>query len=411
MQPRAVITGIGLATAVGNGVREYWSALTHSHSGIDHISLFDTSELTVKIGGEVKGLDLGRYVPPQRSRKMPRAAKFAVASAKMALEDAGLEVTEENSHEIDLYLGVACPDIQTFARVIGRRLRRGFRAVDPNAVAVVVTAAPAGCVSIELGISGETMTFSTGCSSATNAIGHALRKIRSGAGKVVLVGGADCGVQADLLASYANAGSLSTRKGDPRAACRPFEANRDGHVLSEASGILLVEEYEHAKARGARVYAELTGYGVSSDPYSMFAINPDVRHSARCIGNVLTDARLRPEGIDYYCAHGSAARATDARETRMLKAALGEHAYRISASSVKSMTGHPFGASGALQTAACALAIHEKVVPPTINYEEPDPECDLDYIPNEAREGRVDTALTYALGMGGNNAALALAAC
>jgi len=411
MHPRAVITGIGLATAVGNGVRDYWDALTAGLSGISSITLFDSSELAVKIAGEISGLDLKRYISPQRSRKMPRAAKFAFASARMALEDAGLEISEDNSGKIDLFMGVACPDIKTFARVIGRRLRRGYKSVDPNAVAIVVTAAPAGCVSVELGISGETMTFSTGCSSSTNAIGHALRKIRSGAGKVILAGGSDCGVQADLLASYANAGALSTRKGDPRAACRPFEASRDGHVISEAAGILVVEEYEHAKARGARVYAELAGYGTSSDAYSMFGVSPDVRHSARCIGNALSDARVGPEQIDYYCAHGSAARSTDTRETRMLKVALGEHAYRTPISSVKSMTGHPFGASGALQTAACALAIKEKAVPPTINYDEPDPECDLDYIPNEAREDRIDVALTYALGMGGNNAALALSAC
>ncbi len=411
MHLRAVITGIGLVTAVGNGVREYWDALTAGRSGIDRITLFDTSELAVQIAGEIKDLDLSRYISPQNSRKMPRAAKFAIASARMALEDAGLEISENNSHEIDLFLGVACPDIQTFARVIGRRIRRGYRSVDPRAVAIVVTAAPAGCVSVELGISGETMTFSTGCSSSTNAIGHALRKIRSGAGKIILAGGADCGVQADLLASYANAGSLSTRKGDPQAACRPFEASRDGHVISEAAGILVVEEYECAKARGAGIYAELMGYGTSSDAYSMFAVSPDVKRSARCIVNALSDARLCPERIDYYCAHGSAARSTDARETRMLKAAMGEHAYRTQVSSVKSMTGHPFGASGALQTAACALAIRNKAIPPTINYDEPDPECDLDYVPNEAREDRVDAALTYALGMGGNNAALALAAC
>jgi 3-oxoacyl-[acyl-carrier-protein] synthase II len=411
MHLRAVITGIGLTTAVGNGVRDYWSALTASRSGIDSITLFDTSELTVQIGGEIRGLDLKRYIPPKRSRRMPRAAKFAVASAKMALEDAGIEISEDNSHETDLFLGVACPDLQTYARIVKRRLSRGYRSVDPSAAAIVVTAAPAGCVSIELGIFGETMTFSTGCSSATNAIGHALRKIRSGAGKVILAGGADSGLQADMLASYANAGALSTRKGDPRAACRPFEANRDGQVLSEAAGILVIEEYEHAKARGARIYAELAGYGTSSDSYSMFGVNPDAKHSARSITNALSDGRLRPDMIDYYCAHGSATRATDARETRMLKTALGEHAYRTPASSVKSMTGHPFGASGALQTAACALAIREKVVPPTINYDEPDPECDLDYVPNEAREDRVGAALTYAMGVGGNNAALALAAC
>ena len=365
----------------------------------------------MQIGGEVKDLDVSCYVPPARSRKMPRAAKFAVVAAWMALEDSGLEITEENRHEIDLFLGVACPDIHTFTRVIERRVRRGRDYVDPTVVATAVTTAPTGYVSVELGLAGETPTFSTGCSSATNAIGHAFRKIRSGAGKIAFAGGADAGVQQELVAAYAKANALSTRNGDPQSACRPFEANRDGHVLSEAAGVLVLEEHEHARARDARIYAEVVGYGASSDCHSMLEVSGDERNSSRCIDKTLRDAGLATDAVDYFCAHGSAARDTDVRETRMLKRSLGEHAYRTQVSSIKSMTGHPFGASGGLQAAACALAIQRGAIPPTINYDEPDPECDLDYVPNEARETKARTALAYSLGMGGNNAALAFTAC
>jgi 3-oxoacyl-[acyl-carrier-protein] synthase II len=411
MNPRAVITGIGLVTPIGNGVEEYWNALTAGMSGIGPITLFDTTGCAVTIGGEIKNLDFSKYIPPELSRKMSRTSKLAVVAARMALGDSGLQITDENRELIDVFMGVACPDLDTLAQNMVRRHERGERGVTPLMPAIAVTAAPTGNVSIMLGISGETTTLSTGCSSSTNAIGHALRKIRSGASQVIFAGGADVGVQADLIAAYANAKSLSVRNNDPKHACRPFEENRDGHVLSEAAGMLVLEELEHARRRGAKVYAEVVGYGTSSDCHSMVTVSENVNNASRCIELALRDAGRDPEKVGYYCAHGSAARLTDRRETNMLKRALGDRAYRVSVSSIKSMTGHPFGASGVLQAATCALAIKRKVVPPTINYEEPDPECDLDYVPNEAREEKVDTALAYSLGMGGNNAALAVAPC
>jgi 3-oxoacyl-[acyl-carrier-protein] synthase II len=251
---------------------------------------------------------------------------------------------------------------------------------------------------------------STACSSGANAIGHALRKIQSGESRVILAGGSDAGVQADLLSAYANARVLSSRNDQPRCASRPFEARRDGHVLSEAAAVVVVEDLEHARRRDARVYAELVGYGTTSDAHSMAAVCEDVSSASRAIGTALKRAGRNREEVGLYCAHGSSSPATDRRETRMLKSALGEHAYRVPVSGIKSMTGHPFGASGALQAATCALAINRGEIPPTINYDEPDPDCDLDYVPNEARQENVDLALCYSLGMG-NNAALALAAC
>ena len=410
MRPRAVITGIGLVTPIGNGVEEYWAALTAGKSGVGPITLFDTSGYAVRIGGEVKDLDFSKYVAPTLSRKMSRASKLAVVAAKMAIEDAGLGITDQNREAIDIYLGVASMDFNTLGENMHRLRQRGPAAFSPLAPAISVAAAPAGNIAITLGVSGETMTVTTGCSSSNNAIGQAFRRIRSGESKVILAGGTDTSVQPDLIAAYSNAGALSKLNEEPTHACRPFDARRDGHVVSEAAGILILEEYEEAKARGARIYAEVVGYGTSTDCHSMFTVSENVEHAARSIQKALCGAERGPEKLGYYCAHGTAARNTDMRETNMLKKALGRQAYQVPVSSVKSMTGHPFGAAGVLQTSACALAIHHQAVPPTINYEEPDPDCDLDYVPNEARDRKVDMAMSYCLGMGGNNAAVALVA-
>jgi 3-oxoacyl-[acyl-carrier-protein] synthase II len=410
MHPRAVITGIGVVSPVGNGVDAYWKALTEGQSGIGPITLFDTTGCSVRIGGEVRNLNFADYMPPEASRKMSRASKLAVVAAKMARDDSGLVIDDRNRELVDVFLGVACMDFETLATNMVRRHERGDQACSPLSPAMSVTAAPAGNVSIALGIRGEVTTLSTACSSSMNALGHALRKIRSGASQVIFAGGADAGVQGDLIAAFANGRTLSTRNHDPEHASRPFEAHRDGHVLSEAAGVMVMEEYEHARRRDAHVYAEVVGYGTSYDCHSMSEVHADETQAARCIRNALADARRAPEDLSFYCAHGTASPVTDARETRMLKRALGDHAYQVPVSGIKSMTGHPFGAAGAIQTITCALAIRRRAVPPTINYEEPDPACDLDYVPNQARERKVGLAMGYSLGMG-NNAALALAAC
>ncbi len=409
MQPRAVITGIGVVSPVGNGVDEYWKALTAGKSGIGPITLFDTTGHSVRIAGEVRNLDFGRYIPPQLMKRMSRASQLAVVAAKMAIEDSGLQITDANRREVDVYLGVASMDFNMVAENMAKMMERGPQGVSPLAPAMSVPAAPVGNISIALGVSGETMTFTTGCSSSNNAIGQAYRKIRSGASKIILAGGTDTSVQPGLVAAYANARALSTVNEDPERACRPFDARRDGHVVSEAAGILILEEYEQARDRGASIYAEVVGYGTSTDAHSMFKICDDVEHASRSVQKALSESGKDPGKLGYYAAHGTAARSTDMRETNMLKRALGRDAYRLPVSSIKSMTGHPFGASGVLQTAAGALSIRHQAVPPTINYEEPDPDCDLDYVPNEARDQKVDMAMSYCLGMGGNNAAVCLA--
>jgi len=410
MNRRIVITGIGLVTSVGSGVRKFWHGLVAGRSGIGPITRFDTTGCAVHIGGEVKDLDIDDFVPREQAKRMSLASVYAITAAKMAVQDSGLEITEANHDAIDISLGTACPDLDMIGRSVIRRYRKGLQAAHPFMPPVAIPSAPAGNVSIALGVRGETMTISTACSSSLNAIGHAFRKIRSGDSRVILAGGTDIGVQVDVIASFSIAGGLSTKNGDPSSACRPFEANRDGHVLSDAAGILVLEDYENARQRRARVYAEIVGYGVSSDGHSMSEVCADERSAAKCIERAIRDAGRDPEQVDFYCAHGTAARTTDARETRMLKRALGHHAYRVPVSGIKSMTGHPFGAAGVMQASVCALALRTQVVPPTMNYEDPDPECDLDYVPNEARESRVGTAMTYSLGMG-NNAALLMATC
>ena len=399
-----------MVTPIGNGVESYWNSLLNGRSGIGPITLFDTGGSAVKIGGEVRNLDFSEHISPEDSRKMSRASKLAVVAAQMAREDSAIDLDAAGRDRVDVFMGVACMDFDTLAKDISRRVRNPDRRHSPLLAARSVVSAPAGNVSVSLGLRGEVTTVSTACSSSTNALGQALRRIRSGESKVIFAGGTDAGVQADLVASFACGGSLSTRNADPQGASRPFDAGRDGHVVSEAAAVLVLEDYEHARARGARIYAEVVGYGASNDAHSMYEVCPDETVAAECVKRTLADSGRNVGQVDFYCAHGSSSPLTDARETRMLKRALGNHAYSVPISGIKSMIGHPFGASGAVQAASCALAVSRGEIPPTINYESPDPECDLDYVPNQAREGPVRLAMCYSLGMG-NNATLALAAC
>jgi len=408
---RVVITGIGVVSPIGNGVHEYWDSLTSGKSGIGMITHFDASEFSCKIGGEVKDLNFDDYIAPERSRKMSRTSKLAVVAAKMSLGDSGLVLSEEEACSAGLVLGVASGDATVFSDNVIRRFRRGEKGPSPIWPALAVTTAPTGNVAIELGISGEVITISTGCSSSTNAIGHAYRKIKFGLSDIVFAGGSEVALQEDFLVGYSKANALSRRNEDPLKASRPFDRDRDGQVLSEAAGFFVLEEYERAKLRGAKIYGEIVGYGISNDSVSMLTVSDDVKHAARSLQMALNESETTRDRVDYYCAHGSSGPKTDTRETNMLKSVFKKKAYRTPISSVKSMTGHPFGAAGVLQASACALSIKNHAVPPTINYETPDPECDLDYIPNEARSSDVELAMSYSLGAGGNNASLLFAAC
>ncbi|MHC4874698.1 MAG: beta-ketoacyl-[acyl-carrier-protein] synthase family protein [Planctomycetota bacterium] len=390
MTRRVVITGIGLSTPIGSDKNKYWDNLINGRSGISTIKRFDATALPSQIGGEVTDADFDKYIPAPLARKMSRTSKLAVVAAKQALTDSALELTDEIRENAGILLGVASADAPTFASNVIRRFKKGSKGSSPIWPGLAVVTAPTGNVAISLGIEGEAITISTGCSSSTNAIGHAYRKIKFGMSDLIFSGGSDVAVQEDFLAGYGNANSLSRRNDSPEEACRPFERDRDGQVLGEGAGILVLEEYEHARKRNAHIYAEIVGYGSTNDAQSMLMVSESHKQAARSISNAIKESNMSGEKIGYYCAHGSSSIKTDVRETRTLKEVLKKSAYRLPISSIKSMVGHPFGASGALQTATCAMTIDKKTIPPTINYENPAPDCDLDYVPNEARRKKVD---------------------
>lgn len=336
---------------------------------------------------------------------------MAVAAARMALEDSGLTITDENKEDLAVFLGSSSNAIDVVEEQAERLRNIGPHGVSPFAVASCYPGAPASNVAIELGLNGETFTISTGCTSSTNAIGLAFRSIRSGQYDAAIAGGVDAPVTPLMMSAFGNAGYLSKRNANPSKASRPFDRNRDGYVLSEAAGILMLEEYASAARREAFTYAEIAGYGSTSDGYSVLRVEPTGKRAASAIEKALKDAHVNKTDVDYFNAHGSSSVVSDSRETKVIKRVFGEHSERLQVSSIKSMIGQPIGASGAIQTATCATATKEGAIPPTMNYEERDPDCDLDYVPNEAREVRLRVAVNNSLGIGGNNACLVLKKC
>jgi 3-oxoacyl-[acyl-carrier-protein] synthase II len=408
---RVVITGLGLVTPIGTGRREFWDAALKGVSGIRSIQGFDTGEFVSKIAGQVLDFDGSKWIDRRKLRYMSRSVQLAVAAAKLALEDSRLEITEENREEIAVFLGSSSNDIDVVEDQADRLRDTGSKSVSPFAVASCYPGAPTSHTAVELGLHGETFTLSTGCSSSTNAIGLAFRSIRSGQHDTAIAGGIDAPVTPLMMSAFGNAGYLSKRNENPSEASRPFERGRDGYVLSEAAGILILEEYSRAREREAPVYAEISGYGSSSDGYSVIRVEPSGTLAIKAIRKALKDAGVCKTEVGYVNAHGSSSVLSDRRETRVFKEVFNSHSSRLQVSSIKSMIGQPIGASGAIQAATCALAIKEQSIPPTTNYHEKDPECDLDYVPNEAREARVRVAVSNCLGIGGNNACLVMKEC
>jgi 3-oxoacyl-[acyl-carrier-protein] synthase II len=403
---RVVITGIGLVTPLGNSPKTFFQNALDGVSGVNRIRKFDASSFPVQIGGEVDFDPQQLGLPADRLSEMPVVAQWAVLAARKAVEDSGLDVEAEDSRLIDVIVGVSISSIE--------RLRPEFLAGGgagmvgaPAASAVFMNPAAAAVqISRDLGLNGETTNITTACSSSTTAIGYATRLIQHGESTCVLTGGADEGVCPLFFGAFAR--TLSSRNDDPEHASRPFDRGRDGLVLSDAACILVLEEYERAQARGATVYAEVSGFGSTRDDTSMFKLGKSEKTGAQAINMALGRAQRTAADVDYYCAHGTSDPFLDVRETRMVKQVFGR---KVVVSSIKSMMGHPMGAAGAVQTANCAMAIRNRLVPPTINYDDPDPECDLDYVPNQAREMPVRNAIVYTLGNGGANAALVLSAC
>jgi 3-oxoacyl-[acyl-carrier-protein] synthase II len=407
---RVVITGLGTVNPLGSRVEEFWEALCAGRSGIGPIEQFDVSAFPVRFGGEVKGFDPAGLPDPRAARRMDRFSQFALHAALEAVRDSGLDLAGGDPYRHGVILGCSIGGLNEFEDGHGTYLRAGPRRISPFVIPKMMPNAAPAALAIQFGLMGPSGAVASACASAADAIGDAFRAVQRGEADVMLSGGSDANITHMGLGGFAAARSLSTRNDCPRAASRPFDRDRDGFVLSEGAGIVVLEDLEHARRRGARVYAELTGYGRTNDAYGIAAPHPDGRGAARAVRNALEDAGLRPDEVDYINAHATSTALGDEIETRAIKAVFGAHAYRLAVSSTKGMTGHLCGASGAIELIASTLATGRGVVPPTINYETPDPACDLDYVPNNAREIRVKHAISTSFGFGGHNSCLVVSA-
>lgn len=401
---RVVITGLGAVTPLGNTVDEYWESLKAAKNGIGLITHFDASQHSSKIAAEVKDFDIHKFADPKITRRMDTFVQYAVAAAKMALADSGFEINEENAPRIGVLIGSGIGGVETWETQQTNIMTHGPKRVSPFFVPMLIANMASGLVAILTGAKGPNMAVVTACATACHSIGEAWHMIRRGDADAMMAGGAEAAVRPLSCAGFCSMKAFSTRNDDPEHASRPFDKDRDGFVMGEGSGVLVLEALEHAKARGAKIYAELVGYGCSADAYDMVVINNE--GATRSMKNALASAQINPESIDYINAHGTSTTVGDPEESKAIKNAMGEYAYKVPVSSTKSMTGHLLGAAGAVESIACIKAITDSVIPPTRNLMEPDPECDLDYVPNVAREKKVEYAMNNSFGFGGQNATL-----
>ncbi|HEX5515270.1 MAG TPA: beta-ketoacyl-ACP synthase II [Gammaproteobacteria bacterium] len=404
---RVVVTGLGIVSPVGSSVSVAWSNILAGKSGIGPLTHFDVSAFAVRFGGSVKGFEVNDYLTPKDARKMDPFIHYGLGAAVQAIRDAGLEVTEANAERIGVAIGSGIGGIGSIEEGHNAYLAGGPRKISPFFVPSTIINMISGHLSIMYGMKGPNIAVVTACTTATHNIGEAARIIAYGDADVMVAGGAEMATSPMGLGGFAAARALSTRNDDPEAASRPWDKDRDGFVLSDGAGVLVLEEYEHAKARGANIYCEIVGYGRSGDAYHMTLPAEGGEGAKRCMLNAMRDAGVNPEQVDYVNAHGTSTPAGDKGETDAVKAAFGEHAYKLAVSSTKSMTGHLLGAAGGIEAIFTILAIRDQVAPPTINYVTPDPDCDLDYVPNEARSMKIELALSNSFGFGGTNGTLA----
>ena len=405
---RVVITGLGAVTPLGNDAETFWENLVAGKSGAAEITAFDHSPFLVHFGCELKDFDPTQWMEKKTARRMDRFAQMIVAAARMAEQDSGIEI-EPETERIGVSVATGIGGLQAFQDCYDTLLERGPDRVNPFSIPAIIPNMGAAWVSMELKTRGPLSSQCTACAASNMAIGEALDAIRLGRADVMLAGGTEAGITPVGIGGFAAMRALSRRNSDPERASRPFDAERDGFVMGEAGAIVVLEELEHAQERGAKIYAELAGYGVSSDAQHITEPDPTGRHPARAMRMAMEDAGISPDDIDYINAHGTSTPLGDASETRVIKIALGEEkAYKTPISSTKGATGHCLGGSGAIEAIISTLAVQRDVVPPTINYEVPDPECDLDYIPNESRETPVEVALSNNFGFGGHNACLVI---
>ncbi|AIQ65287.1 3-oxoacyl-ACP synthase [Paenibacillus stellifer] len=401
---RVVITGMGIVSPLGSGVKEFWNGLKDRRSGIREIDAFDTSAYKTKFAGTVRGFDAEALFGRKEARRMDRFTQFAVAAADQAWADAGLRQEALDMEQVGVYVGSGTGGIGTLLDQHRVLLERGPERVSPTLVPMMISNMAAATISIRLGTLGPTLSPVTACSIGNTAIGEAFRVIRSGDADVILAGGAEAAVNEISLASFGNAHALSARNDDIQGASRPFDAKRDGFVLGEGAGILVLESLSHAKRRDARIYAEVIGYGAGSDAYHMVATHPEGEGAYRAMKQALHSAGLEPGEIDVISAHATSTELGDRSETKAIKTLFGEDAYRIPVTANKSMTGHMLGAAGGAEAIALVKSLEAGLIPPTINLEHPDPECDLDYVPNAAREADLEIGMSNSFGFGGHNA-------
>ncbi len=404
---RVVITGLGAVTPLANNVSDTWNGIINGKSGISQIDSFDISPFATTFGGVIRGFDVTEYIAAKDAKRMDGFIQYGIAAGCQAIEDSGIDVTEQNAERIGVAIGSGIGGITGIEECYATYDKSGPRRISPFFVPGNIINMISGNLSIKYGLKGPNFAIVTACSTGTHNIGDASRLIKYGDADVMVAGGAErCTTSPTAMGGFSSAKALSRRNDDPQAASRPWDKDRDGFVLSDGSGVVVLEELEHAKARGAKIYAEVVGYGMSGDAYHMTTPSVGGEGAARCMKNALRDAGLNPEQVDYINAHGTSTPAGDVGETQAMKAALGDHAYNVAISSTKSMIGHLLGAAGGIEAVLSALTIKNQVAPPTINLESQDPECDLDYVPNTAREMKIDIAISNSFGFGGTNGSL-----
>ncbi|TDJ69576.1 MAG: beta-ketoacyl-[acyl-carrier-protein] synthase II [Proteobacteria bacterium] len=405
---RVVITGLGILSPLGIGVEENWRNLCAGRSGIGPVTQFDAAMFRSRIAGEVKDFEVTNYLPAKEARRMDRFIQLGMAASIEAIQASGLEVTDANASRIGVHLGSGIGGVGTIESTTQLYLEKGPRRVSPFYVPMSIANMLSGDLSVMFGFKGPNLTIVTACSTATHSIGDAARLIEYGDADVMVAGGAEAAITPTALAGFGNAKALSTRNDDPTAASRPWDKDRDGFVLSEGAGVVILEELSHAQKRGATIYAELAGFGLSGDAYHMTSPSEDGEGAMRCMQNAMRNAGINPEQVDYINAHGTSTDAGDRAETMAIKTTFGEYAYKIPVSSTKSMTGHLLGAAGGVEAVYTALSIYHHTIPATINLVTPGEDCDLDFVPGSAREKNIKVALSNSFGFGGTNGTLVM---
>lgn len=404
---RVVVTGLGVISAIGNDIPVFWKSLQEGKSGVGPLMTFDASKFDSRIAAEVKGFDPELYgLSTKDTKRMDKFVQFAVAASKQAITDSGLQLDKEDRNRIGVLIGSGIGSLHTIEEEFKVYLEKGPSKLSPFLIPMLIVNEASGNVAIIFGLKGPNSCVATACATGSHAIGDAFRILERGDADVMICGGTESAITYLGLGGFCALKGLSTRNNEPQKASRPFDRERDGFVMAEGCGVVVLETFEHAKKRSARIYAEISGYGMSCDAYHMTAPDPDGDGAARSMKEALKDAKLNPEDVGYINAHGTSTKLNDKIETIAIKKALGDHAKKVMISSTKSMTGHALGAAGGIEFVICCLTIKDGIVPPTINYEYPDPDCDLDYVPNTARKAEINVCMSDSLGFGGHNATL-----